>query len=64
MEIGTVLYQQDVQGIPRLPTLKGAVEVKLPNADVDAAAKWGVNEYNNKKVLFFPSFLQSLTLSI
>ncbi|KAI8526353.1 hypothetical protein RHMOL_Rhmol13G0301100 [Rhododendron molle] len=63
MEIGTVLYQQDVEGIPQLPrlkgavevqlpnaeTLKGAVEVQLPNADVDATAKFAVYEYNKKQ---------------
>ncbi|KAE9462308.1 hypothetical protein C3L33_05782, partial [Rhododendron williamsianum] len=48
MEIGTVLYQQDVEGIPELPTSKGAVEVQLPNADVDATAKFAIYEYNKK----------------
>ncbi|KAF7119942.1 hypothetical protein RHSIM_Rhsim13G0229100 [Rhododendron simsii] len=49
MEIGTVLYQQDVEGIPQLPTtLKGTVEVQLPNADVDTAAKYAVYAYNKE----------------
>ncbi|XP_058200444.1 cysteine proteinase inhibitor 3-like [Rhododendron vialii] len=48
MEVGTVLYQQDVEGIPQLATLKGAVEVQLPNGDADVVAKWAVYEYNKK----------------
>ncbi|XP_058200445.1 multicystatin-like [Rhododendron vialii] len=48
MEIGKVLFQKDVEGIPK-PTFEGAVQVQLSNPDFDDAAKYAIKAYNEEQ---------------